>query len=193
MTAPLKKPATYDDVLALPPHLTGQIVDGELFTMPRPAIRHAHVASTLGMDVGNAFQRKRGGPGGWWILYEPELHLSHDIVVPDLAGWRIETLPQLPPQAFFTQAPDWVCEVLSPSTAMFDRLQKKRVYAREGVKWCWLIDPVLRTLEAFRLERGLWLEIGAWGNDDTPRVEPFEAIELALNELWLPPETPEEK
>src|SRR5512147_945510 len=105
------KPATYEDILALPPHVTGQIVDGELHVSPRPANPHASASSTLGMDIGSAYQRGRGGPGGWWIVFEPEIHLGRDIVVPDLAGWRRSRLPSIPPAAFFPLAPDWICEV----------------------------------------------------------------------------------
>lgn len=188
MAAPEKKRATYADVLALPRNLTGQVVDGELYARPRPATGHTLVASALGMDLGSPFMRGRGGPGGWWILVEPELHLGPDILVPDLAAWRVERLPRLPPPTtpYFTLAPDWVCEVLSPSTASLDRVGKKRVYAREGVAWCWLVDPLGRTLEAYELQDGLWLERGAWSGDDTPRVPPFDAVELQLGALWSP-------
>lgn len=190
MALPAKKPATYADLEALTPNLTGQIVDGELYAMPRPAWGHARAASTLGMDLGGAFQRGRGGPGGWWIVDEPELHLGPDVLVPDLAGWRVERMPRAPSAGtpWVTLAPDWVCEVLSPSTASLDRVRKKRVYAREEVSWCWLIDPLGHTLEAYRLESGLWLELGSWSGDDVARIAPFEAIELQLSALWSPDE-----
>lgn len=142
-----KRPATYEDILALPPHVNGQIVDGELFATPRPANPHAAASSTLGMDIGGAYQRGRGGPGGWWIVFEPEIHLGRNVLVPDLAGWRRSRLPAIPPTAFFTLAPDWACEVLSPSTASFDRVKKMRVFAAEGVGHAWLVDPGVRTLE----------------------------------------------
>lgn len=185
------RPATYDDILALPPHVTGQIVDGELFTSPRPANPHATASSTLGMDIGSAFQRGRGGPGGWWIVDEPEIHFGKNVVVPDLAGWRRERLPAIPPTAFFELAPDWICEVLSPSTASFDRVKKMRVFAREGVGHAWLIDPAARTLEVFRLSPGRdgepaqWTLIAAHEGSETVRAGPFEVIEIALPDLWV--------
>ena len=190
MSLPVKKPATYADLLALPPTMVGQIVDGELYAMPRPAMGHAAVTSILGMDLGGPFQRGRGGPGGWWIVDEPELHFGPNVLVPDLAGWRVERMPQRPPAStpFVTLAPDWVCEVLSPKTSSLDRVGKKRIYARERVSWCWLIDPLERTLEAYRLEGELWLEVGTWRDDDRVRVPPFEAIELELSALWSPGE-----
>lgn len=182
---PSTTPATYEDILALPPHVTGQIVDGELHVSPRPANPHATAASTLGMDIGSAFQRGRGGPGGWWIFHEPELHFGLDVTVPDLAGWRRSRLPAIPPTAYFTLAPDWICEVLSPSTASFDRVKKMRVYAREGVGHAWLVDPEARTLEVYRLGAGQWTLLAAHEETETVRAEPFEEIEIALPDLWV--------
>lgn len=184
-TAPIRKPATYADLLALPPHLTGQIVDGELHVSPRPANLHASASSTLGMDIGSAYQRGRGGPGGWWIVFEPEIHLGTDIVVPDLAGWRKGRLPAIPPEAFFTMAPDWVCEVLSPSTASFDRVKKMRVFAREGVGHAWLVDPLARTLEVYEQGGGRWVLVSAHEGTETVRVPPFGELDLVLPDLWV--------
>lgn len=184
-TAPIRKPATYADLLALPPHLTGQIVDGELHVSPRPANLHASASSTLGMDIGSAYQRGRGGPGGWWIVFEPEIHLGTDIVVPDLAGWRKGRLPAIPPEAYFTMAPDWVCEVLSPSTASFDRVKKMRVFAREGVGHAWLVDPLARTLEVYEQGGGRWVLVSAHEGTETVRVPPFGELDLVLPDLWV--------
>lgn len=184
---PLRRRATYQDILDLPDNLTGQIVDGELVASPQPVVRHQRAASILGMDLGPPFDRGRGGPGGWWIVAEPELHLEDDILVPDIAGWRREKLPALPDEPYFTLAPDWVCEVLSPSTARIDRIKKLPVYAREGVGHVWLIDPGLQTLEVFRLEGQKWLLALTAGGDEVVRAEPFDAIELALAGLWIQP------
>lgn len=181
-----RRPATYDDILALPRNVVGQIVDGELYVTPRPAIDHAHASSSLGGDLFPAFTRGRGGPGGWWIVDEPEIHLGPNVTVPDLAGWRKERLPALPREAFFTLAPDWVCEVLSPSTARFDRLKKLSVYAREGVDHAWLVDPALETLEVFRRQETSWLLVLAAGGDEKVRAEPFAAVEIDLAGLWIP-------
>jgi Uma2 family endonuclease len=181
-----KREATYDDLVALPPHMIGQIIGGELFASPRPANDHATTSSALGGELYGPFQRGRGGPGGWWILDEPELHFGKDVLVPDIAGWRHSRLPHVPREPFFTLAPDWVCEVLSPSTAGLDRVRKKHVYAREGVEHVWLVDPVGRTLEVFQLHKGQWLELGAWSGEERVRAAPFDAIELELGAIWLP-------
>src|SRR6187402_351383 len=137
-TAP--RPATYADLVAAPEHLVAELIDGVLYTQPRPRGRHAQAASVLGMDLGSPFHRGRGGPGGWIILYEPELHLAEHVLVPDLAGWRRERLPEVPDAAYFELAPDWVCEVLSPGTALFDRRRKVPVYAQARVEHVWLVD-----------------------------------------------------
>src|SRR5439155_25205674 len=124
------------------------------------------------------------GPGGWWILSEPELHLGEDIVVPDLAGWRRNRLPELPRDAFLTVAPDWACETVSPSTERIDRGQKQAIYAREQVSHLWLVNPIAEMLEAYRLEPGRWLLLSTYVADITARVEPFDAIELELWRFW---------
>src|SRR5688572_26942520 len=128
----VKRNATYADLEALPDNVIGQIVDGELYASPRPAMPHAITASTMVMDLGSPFQRGRGGPGGWWIVAEPELHFGNDVVVPDLAGWRVERMPRPPMTPAIELAPDWLCEVLSPSTQVLDRGPKLRLYARVG-------------------------------------------------------------
>jgi Uma2 family endonuclease len=185
MPTPPKKPATYQDLLDLPEHQVGELVDGELSVSPRPAIPHAQVSSILGMDLGGPFQRGRGGPGGWWILDEPELHFGQNVLVPDLAGWRRERLPALPNTPFLELAPDWVCEVLSPSTAQLDIVRKLPQYARAAVKHAWVVDPMHRVLEVFRQEHGQWVLVSAFGGNDKVRAEPFEAVELELEALWL--------
>ena len=181
---PLGRPATYDDLVQVPDHLVAEIVDGELWTSPRPAPRHTEAASLLGGDLIGPYGRGKGGPGGWRILDEPELHLGADVLVPDIAGWRRERMPRLPETAYFPVVPDWVCEVLSPSTAFLDRTRKLRIYAREGVRHAWLVDPVARTLEVLRLEGGRWTVVATHGASEVVRVEPFDAIELELGALW---------
>jgi len=141
MNDPARQLACYEDLLDLPEHLVGEIIHGVLHSHPRPALRHARAASSLGMELGPPFQRGRGGPGGWWILDEPELHLGAHVVVPDLAGWQRSRVPQLPDAAYIELPPDWICEVLSPATAKLDRTQKLPIYAQFGVQWAWLIDP----------------------------------------------------
>jgi Uma2 family endonuclease len=181
---PKLKPATYKDLCDLPPTVVGEIVNGTLHAQPRPAPRHARTSSALGGKLYPPFDDGDGGPGGWWILDEPELHLGADILVPDLAGWRRERMPALPETAWFDLAPDWVCEVLSPGTAKLDRKEKMPVYAAEGVQHLWLADPAARTLEAYENERGRWLVLGTYADQDKVRVPPFDAVEIDLGSLW---------
>jgi Uma2 family endonuclease len=180
----LGRPATYDDLVAVPEHLVAEIVDGELWTSPRPAPRHARASTRLGHRLGPPFDEGQGGPGGWQILDEPELHLGEHTLVPDLAGWRLSRMPRLPETAYFALAPDWVCEVLSPSTAQLDRAKKLRVYAEHGVKHAWLVDPIARSLEVLRLQGAHWMLLDVHLGDVALRAEPFEAIELPLGTLW---------
>ena len=179
-----KKPATYADLEALPAHLVGEIIDGELIASPRPALLHAMAASRLGIEVGGPFDRGRGGPGGWVILSEPELHVVEQVLVPDLAGWRRERMPEVPDTAASELAPDWVCEVLSPGTAKIDRARKMRHYAAAGVRHVWLVDPLATTLEIYRLDSEGWRLVETHAGDVTIRPEPFDAVELALGSLW---------
>ena len=179
-----RKLATYEDVLAAPNHLVAEVVKGVLHTHPRPRLRHAAAASALGEELGPPFRRGRGGPGGWLILDEPELHLDKDILVPDLAGWRRERMPELPDEPYATLAPDWACEVLSKSTEAFDRSGKLPIYARESVKHVWLVDPDVKTLEVFRLEGSNYLLVATHADTARVRAEPFGAIELDLALLW---------
>ncbi|HVG59876.1 MAG TPA: Uma2 family endonuclease [Hyalangium sp.] len=181
-----RRPATYEDLEALPPHYVGEIIAGELYASPRPATPHALAASSLGGELIGPFQRGRGGPAGWLILDEPELHLGADVLVPDLAAWRRERMPQLPRVPALTLAPDWLCEVLSPSTEARDRAAKLPVYARAGVRYVWMVDPDVRTLEVFRLEDARYVLLNTWEGEVSVRAEPFEAIELSLRVLWEP-------
>ena len=184
MTDERRRRATYEDLLQVPEHLVGEIVDGELVTSPRPAAAHARASSSLGGELYGPFDRGRGGLGGWIILDEPELHLLGHVLVPDLAGWRRESMPELPDATAFELAPDWACEVLSASTAVLDRTAKVPIYARAGVSHVWLVDPVLRTVEALRLEAGGYRLLGTWHGEAAVRIEPFHTLELELSALW---------
>jgi Uma2 family endonuclease len=172
--------------MAVPDHLVAEIIDGELVVSPRPAPRHARAASVLGSMLLEPFDRGRGGPGGWWILDEPGLHLfgKAEPLVPDLAGWRVERVPDLPETAYFALAPDWVCEVLSPSTEKIDRADKMPLYAKAGVRYAWMIHPLLRTLEVLRLGDGRWTLLETFKDNARFRAEPFDALELELAPLW---------
>ncbi len=178
------RPATYQDVLDAPEHMVAEIVHGTLHLQPRPASPHARATSALGGRIGGPFDFGDGGPGGWWIIDEPELHFGDDVVVPDLAGWRRERMPAFPDVPWFDLAPDWACEVLSPSTRRLDLTGKREVYGREGIGHLWFVDPLARTLEAFELREGAWVLKGALSNDDPVRLQPFEAVEWPLGALW---------
>ena len=185
-----RRRATYEDLLRVPDTMVAEILDGELYATPRPAVPHAQAASVLGMDLGGAFQRGRGGPGGWWIVDEPELHLDDEILVPDLAGWRRERLPALPHAPYMTLAPDWICEVISDSTRSLDRVRKLPTFARFAVRHAWLVDPLARTLEVFRLEQGRWVLVGTYEGEAEVRAEPFDEVPLSLGALWVPEQPP---
>lgn len=180
-------PSLYERLLALPEHLTGELIDGELYTQPRPSGRHGMSEIGLGAALLPPFHRGINGPGGWWILPEPEIHFVRDtlVIVPDLAGWRRERMPELPEDHRFEVVPDWVCEILSPATAKTDRVRKLPLYAEQGVAHVWLVDPIARTLEAFALSDRRWLLIAALQDEDTVCVPPFDAVSFSLADLWV--------
>ena len=184
MDDPAERPATYEDVLAAPRDKVAEVIDGQLSVHPRPALPHAAAATALGEELGPPFKRGRGGPGGWIIVFEPELHLAEHILVPDLAGWRRTRLPVLPADPFVTVAPDWVCEVLSPATAKTDRADKLPIYARQSVRHVWLLDPLQHTLEVLRLEGEHYALLAVHKDDALVNAEPFEVFDLALSVLW---------
>lgn len=179
-----RRPATYDDLLSVPDHLVAEILDGDLHVSPRPSVAHTIATTSLSGLVVGPFDHGRGGPGGWWILAEPELRLAADVVVPDLAGWRRARLAEMPRGAFLSVAPDWVCETVSPTTERIDRGKKLAIYARESVSHIWLVNPLSETLEVYRLEQGRWLLLTTHAGDVSARIEPFDAIELETWRLW---------
>lgn len=182
-----RKIATYEDLLAVPDHQVAEILDGELFASPRPAVRHAHAASGLGVDILGQFHSSGGGrPGGWWILFEPELHLGEDVLVPDMAGWRRARVASIPDAPWIDVAPDWVCEVISPRTESIDRGRKLRIYAREAVAHLWLVNPIAKTLEVYRLSDSNWVLLHTYVNDDVVRAEPFAQVAIEIGRWWLP-------
>lgn len=172
----------------LPANVVGEIIDGVLYTTPRPRALHSNVESVLVGDLNAPFQRGRGGPGGWWILIEPGIELPAAAeIVPDIAGWRRERLPELPQEAPIRVAPDWVCEILSPTTRRHDQLIKRPFYARAGVAHLWMIDIDARTLSVARLVEGRWLEMAVYGEADEIRAEPFAAVALSMADWWPTP------
>jgi Uma2 family endonuclease len=179
-----ERPATYGDLFSLPENVVGEILNGRLVTHPRLAPRHAQAYSAIGAKLFDPFGQGHGGPGGWWILDEPELHLGPEVLVPDLAGWRRSRMPKLPETAWFELAPDWVCEILSPSTAKVDRAEKLPIYASHGVAHAWLVDPDQRTLEVFENREGKWLLLAVLKDDASVSQPPFDAIAIPLDNPW---------
>lgn len=181
----------YEELRALPEHLVGEILDGELFVSRRPGARELLAATALGAELGRPFHLGRGGPGEWWILPEVEVHLGQDVLVPNRVGWRRERMPEYPDVPYFELTPDWVCEVLSPSTAKLDLVRKLPKYARAGVGHAWIVDPFHQALEVFRREQDRWVLVAAFTGEDRIRAEPFDAVELDLGSLWgLPAREP---
>jgi hypothetical protein len=193
MADPARRLATYQDVLDAPDGMTAEILGGELHVSPRPASGHGYAEGRIGFDLMGPFMIGRGGPGGWWILREPELHLGEPdptsvVAAPDLAGWRRERMPVIPDVAAFTLAPDWVCEILSPgaANARRDRVKKPAEYAKAGIPWFWLVDPRERLLEVRHLRGGVYAVLQTFAGDDRVRAQPFDAVELDLAGWWLP-------
>jgi Uma2 family endonuclease len=180
----LGRSALYDDLVALPDTVVGEIVDDQLWAAPRPAPRHAWAAGQLMAELGSRLRGGGSGKGGWRILPEPELHLGRQVVVPDLAGWRRERLPRLPSTPYFDLAPDWLCEVLSPSTQQLDRDKKLGVYAAAGVNHMWLVDPLMRSLEVLRRAGSEWMYVAHHEGLEIVHAAPFAELGLALPLLW---------
>lgn len=187
MAARLREHATYEDLLRVPENMVAELIEGELYASPRPAGPHTNTASSLGFLLGPPFQFGSGGPGGWWIFDEPELHFDRNVLVPDLGGWRRERMPQFPQNHIFDIVPDWVCEVISPSSGRLDRLKKMPIYARVGVGHAWIIDPDLQTLEVFRHGGDGWHLVATHGENEVVRAAPFDEIEINLALLWGAP------
>jgi Uma2 family endonuclease len=175
--------ATYDDVLKAPEHMVAELIDGVLYISPHPASLHALARSVLGASLGR-FQLEHDGPGGWWLVDQPEVHLGSDVLVPDCAGWSRKRMPEFPDAAFFTLAPDWVCEVLSPETEGLDRTKKLAVYARERVPHVWLVKPLTKTLEVFEFDPRGWLILAVHSGHGRVRAVAFDAVEIELARLW---------
>jgi Uma2 family endonuclease len=185
MTEPAKERATYNDLYTIPENMIGEIIGGDLIVSPQPSPRHSNTAFTLSGILGPPYRFGQGGPGGWIILAEVEVMLGEHLLVPDFSGWRKKRFPGLPEVNYLSVSPDWICEILSPSTMRTDRIRKMPIYAHFGVKHLWLIDPVAKTLEVYALESGRWLVLGLYGENDLVRAEPFQDIEIDLGNLWI--------
>jgi len=186
VTQTAKKKASYDDLFNIPENMTGEIIDGELIATPRPSRKHVSATSFLGYKIGPPYQfGEGGGPGGWVILVEPEIGLGEDILVPDLAGWKRDRFPVEEAHNWISAVPDWVCEVISPSTIRKDKIKKMPIYGQHGVSHFWVVDPFDKTLDVFRLESGKWVVAGLYSEKDKVRAEPFQEVEIDLGSLWL--------
>lgn len=187
------KLATYEDLLAIPDEERAEIIGGRIVALPPPLPRHGRAQRVVGSVIGKRFDDDdgQGGPGGWWILPEVDVQLSpHDVVRPDVAGWRRERLPNPWDMRPVDIVPDWICEILSRSNAAHDRVRKRELYARYSVSFYWLLDPMERTLEALRLDANTWQEIGSYGDGSIARIAPFDAIEIDVPRFF-PPGAPE--
>jgi Uma2 family endonuclease len=185
LARPLDRPATLADLESLPEHLRGEIIDGMLYVFPRPRAPHADVEADVVDALRGPFQKGRGGPGGWWILPEPGIQLPRaPEFVPDVAGWRRERLARPPADGPITVVPDWICEILSPTTRGYDLIVKRRFYADIGVGHLWYVDLEARALMVSRLENGHWVELGVHGVGEKVRAEPFDAVEIDLATWW---------
>src|SRR6266540_3344871 len=184
MAARMKTGATYEDLVRLPENMIGELIDGELYASPRPSGPHTRFTSALGMLIGSRYDLGINGPGGWWILDEPELHLGRHVLVPDIGGWRRERMPQIPTSHIFSIAPDWVCETISPGTARLDRQKKLPIYAEHEVSYAWLADPLQRTLEILQLVGSRWTLLAIYGGNDVFSAEPFPLVEIDLAVIW---------
>ncbi|CAN5601753.1 hypothetical protein BH23PSE1_BH23PSE1_06280 [soil metagenome] len=180
----IRRPATYQDVLDAPPHMVAELIHGTLHLQPRRAMRHSRACFAMAGLLNDPFQLGDGGPGGWHFGIEPELHLGLEVLVPDLAGWRRETMPLFPDTAAAEIAPDWVCEILSPSTRRLDTTKKRDIYGESGVRHLWFLEPIARTLEVFELDGGRWKLASTHADDDDVRPVPFEAVGFRLSALW---------
>jgi len=189
VTAPAKRLATYADLLALPDDARGEIVDGEVVLQPSPTPLHQSTVGEIYAELRNPFQRGRGGPGGWWLIPDVDVEFGpHDICRPDIAGWRKERLPQFPGERPIVNRPDWVCEGLSPRTAVRDQNEKRTIYERAGVPWYWVVDPQNRTITVLRLVTDGFVVSQVVGDDGTAALPPFEAVEIDLKTLFPPAE-----
>jgi Uma2 family endonuclease len=179
--------ASYADLVALPEGIRGEVIGGEVVVAPSPSPEHQSSLGLIAADLIGAFQRGRGGPGGWWILPDVDVSFGpHDVLRPDLVGWRRERVPEFPRERPIEHRPDWVCEILSPSTAARDRGQKRDIYRAAGVPWYWLIDTANRTISVLRLTSEGFVDDRTAGDEGTAALPPFDAVELELAALFPP-------
>ncbi|HEX3763053.1 MAG TPA: Uma2 family endonuclease [Kofleriaceae bacterium] len=192
-TKPGPRTPTLADLDALPPGIVGEIIDGVLYTMTKPRMRHQRTTRLIGGTIGAPFDDERDGPDGWWIVTEPGIELPNTPEIsPDVAGWRRTRMPEMPNDEPIRMVPDWVCEILSKSTRRHDLLVKMPYYARVGVAYAWIMDLEARVLTAQRLESGRWVTIGTYSDETEARLEPFDVVPLDVR-AWWPPTPPDAK
>ncbi len=178
------KSATYVDIEALPEHVVGEILFGHLVTHPRPVRRHGGAGSALGALCTTTYEFGADGPGGWVFVDEPELHLGPHIVVRDIAGWRREHVTEPADKPFFEVAPDWACEILSPSTEKYDKGDKRRINAHYAVQHMWHLDPRSKVLEVFALRDRNWLLTDTFIDEEVVNAPPVDQLTFSLGLLW---------
>lgn len=184
MVAKPQNPPTRADLDALPANMKGEIIEGVLYAMTKARSPHQVVSTRLSADLMNPFERGRGGPGGWWIISEPGIELANTPeIVPDIAGWRKERMLELPRDTSILTVPDWVCEILSPTTRRHNLLIKMPYYAKVGVKHLWMVDLDARALMVYRLGRD-WERVASYGDETEARIEPFDAVPLDVSSWW---------
>ena len=193
-TKPSTKPPTLADLDALPPGIVGEIIEGVLYTMTKPRMRHQLIGLEIGSDLLDPFGKGRGGPGGWWIVTEPGIELPDETkeISPDVAGWRRVRMPEMPIDEPIRVVPDWVCEILSRNTRRHDLVVKMPYYASIGVAYAWLVDLEAHVLIAHRLESGAWRTIGTYSDETEARIEPFDVMPLNVMDWW-PPAAPDSR
>jgi Uma2 family endonuclease len=195
MVQPARAPRTFEELYAeierLPEEMTGEILEeGVLRVMSRPGARHRWAARMCLDALAGADVRTKGT--GWWIEVEAEVRFPPGrLVVPDLAGWRVERVPTPLTENPLTVLPDWCCEILSPRTARDDKRLKLPLFARSNVPWSWLIDPALRLVEVYQTLNGFPALVATAQEDERCVLPPF-AHEISLEGWWLPEPAPTE-
>jgi Uma2 family endonuclease len=186
---------TLADLDALPPGIVGEIIEGVLYTMTKPRMPHQLIGLEIGSDLLGPFAKGRGGPGGWWIVANPGIERPDNTleISPDVGGWCRERMPKAPHKRAIRVVPDWVCEILSPTTRHHDLVDKMPYYAKIGVPYAWLVDLEARTVIVHRLEAGRWVTLGYYSDETDARIEPFEAVPLNVAGWWLPADAIEDE
>lgn len=179
--------ATLDDLLALPDDRRAEIVGGLIVDKAAPSAEHGDAQSSLAALLRGPFHRRGGphGPGGWWILTEVEVRVApHEVYRPDLVGWRRATMPERPTGRPVEARPDWWCEILSPSNARTDLVDKLRALHAAAVPHYWIVDPERETLTVLRHTPEGYLTALVAARGERVTAEPFDALSLDVGLLF---------